>query len=485
MQGTTPASGGGPPSPAERRRDLTLLALLYLALVVPYALGHVDDVDSVTYRVITRHLLEDGTPFRLRFLSTWLPRFTEHPPFMFWVWAAATRLMGEWSLPWIAVLCGLGTTLATYLGGVPLVGRRAAFLGGAFLCATESFFRTHANVTLDPPLTLAFVGSTLLLLNARGRWSWLVAGGLAAGVGALVKGPPAWGAPFAAWLGLLMNRRDEAAPRRWIPVVALAIAPLAAFFLYDRLALDGLWWNGYVLGQLGGTLSGANLDGHTERFYLLETAIRRFPHGVPFLLAALALALPRSRRARLGPRLALLAWAAVVVGGYSIPRRAWPWYLLPAYPAMALLAGAGLDDLLALALARGDAAFRWMRRLVGAASAATLALLPACSSITGRRPLGIGPCTFGPTLPAAAAAIAPDRLALVAADVWHTTKNEVFVLADHTRRDVVGLDALSARPDLDVAVVRTDLSPLPRGWTVVAEHERWALVRRSSESASR
>jgi len=50
---------------------------------------------------------------------------------------------------------------------------------------------------------------------------------------------------------------------------------------------------------------------------------------------------------------------------------------------------------------------------------------------------------------------------------------------------VVGLDTLSARPDLDVAVVRTDLSPVPPGWTVVAEHERWALVRRSSESASR
>lgn len=468
----------------ERRYDLALLAVLYLALVVPYALGHVDDVDSVTYRVITRHLLEDGTPFRLRFLSTWLPRFTEHPPFMFWIWAAATRLVGEWSLSWIAVLCGLGTTLATYLGGVPLVGRRAAFLGAVFLCATESFFRTTANTTLDPPLTLAFVSSTLLLLNARGRWGWLVLGGLAAGVGALVKGPPAWGAPLAAWLGLLlMNRRDEAAPRRWIVVVALAIAPLAGFFLYDWLALDGLWWNGYVLGQIRGTLSGANLDGHLERFYILETAIRRFPHGIPFLLVAIALALPRTRRARLGPRLALLAWAAVVIGGYSIPRRAWPWYLLPAYPPMALLAGAGLDDL--LALTRGDAVFRWTRRLVGAAGAATLALLPACSSITGRRPLGIGRCTFGPTIPAAAASIAPERLALVATDVWQNAKKDVFILAEHTRRDVVGLDTLSARPDLDVAVVRTDLSPVPPGWTVVAEHERWALVRRSSESASR
>jgi hypothetical protein len=62
--------------------------------------------------------------------------------------------------------------------------------------------------------------------------------------------------------------------------------------------------------------------------------------------------------------------------------------------------------------------------------------------------------------------------------VWHTAKNEVFVLAEHTRRDVVGLDVLAARPDLDVAVVRRDLSPLPAGWTVVAEHARWALVRR-------
>jgi 4-amino-4-deoxy-L-arabinose transferase-like glycosyltransferase len=443
-----------------------------------------DEVDAATYLVVTRHLLEDGTPFRLRFLSSWLPRFTEHPPFMFWLWAIAAHLAGEWSLGWIAVLCGLGTVLVTYLGGVPLVGRRAAFLGGVFLCATETFFRMSADVTLDPPLLLAFTGSAMLLLHARDRLPWLVAGALVAGVGTLVKGPPAWGAPLAAWLGLVaMRRLDEAMSRRWLVVAVLAAAPLGVFLVYDHLALGGTWWNGYVIGQLLHSLDGTNLDGHLERFYVVETAARRFPHGLPFV--ALALAPTRLRRGALGPRLALLAWALVVIGGFSVATRHWPWHVLPAFPALALLAGAGLDDL--LALARGDVAYRWAWRLVAGAAAVTLAALPACSPQSGRRPVGIGPCTFGP-LAARAAALAKDRIALVAPDPWRTSKNQVFILAEHTRLDVVALDgesALAARQDVRVALVRRDLAPVPAGWAPVAEHGRWVLVRRPPEMAAR
>jgi 4-amino-4-deoxy-L-arabinose transferase-like glycosyltransferase len=320
----------------------------------------------------------------------------------------------------------------------------------------------------------------MLLLSARGRWRLLAAGSLASGLGALVKGPPAWGALAAAWLGLLvMGRRREVSPGRWLLVAAGALAPFAVFLAYDRLALGGAWWDGYVLGQVAASAMGATRDGHTERLYLVREVLGRFPHGLPFVVVALLGALGRQRRAELRARLALLGWAGVVVGGYSAAARAWPWYLLPAYPALGLVAGAGLDDL--LSRVRGGLGFRWAQRVVGVAALALLGALPACTPLTGRLPLGIAPCEFG-DLPGRARELARERMALLAANVWASSKNQVFVLAEHTGLDVVGLsdaEALARRDDLWVALVRQDITPVPAGWTVVATYGRWALASRA------
>src|SRR5437867_11598047 len=83
--------------------------LLSAGLILPFALVHVDDADGSIYTVVARHLVEDGTPFQLRFLKSVWPAFYEHPPLLFWIQALLITVFGTGALAWFGALCGIGT----------------------------------------------------------------------------------------------------------------------------------------------------------------------------------------------------------------------------------------------------------------------------------------------------------------------------------------------------------------------------------------
>lgn len=459
-----------PPEPAARPLLATALALA-AGLVLPFALVHLDDADGVVYAAVARRLAADGRLFDLGFLPEIFPRFREHPPFFFWVWAAALRLAGPRALPLVGAACGLATVAVAFAAGRPLLGTRAAFLGAVALATVESFFRYQARTRLDPPLTLLFTASVALLLTARGRTAWLAAGGLAAGLGALVKGPPALGAPVAAALALLALGRgaELRSARAWLIPAAGALLPPALFLAYDRLALCGTWWRGYVEGQVVASALGWRQDGAGGHLYLLRSALGRMGPWAPLagfalVRAAVDRGAPRARAA-----LGLLAWAAVVVGGYALVGRAWWHHAMPAYVPLALLAGAGLDAL----LGPGERAFRAARRVAAVAAAVLLAALPL-------RParLVVKGCSLGalPLLgarrlpPGARVGLAADRVALP----------EAGILADHAGLEAVPLRSageLARRPDL-AAALWDRRWPVPEGWAVARAQGDWLELRR-------
>ncbi|GEJ58226.1 ArnT family glycosyltransferase [Anaeromyxobacter diazotrophicus] len=477
--GLRPPPGGGPAAApaADRRLLLTALALA-AGLILPFALVHLDDADGVVYGVVARHLAADGRLFDLRFLPELFPHFREHPPFFFWLWAAALRLAGPPALPLLGAACGLATVAVAFAAGRTLLGARAAFLGAVALATVESFFRYQARPRLDPPLTLLFTASVALLVAARGRTAWLAAGGLCAGLGALVKGPPALGAPLAAALALVaLGRRGElASARAWLAAGAAALLPPALFLACDRLALGGSWWRGYVGGQVLASALGQRQDGAVGLLFLVRSAAGRM--GPWALLAAWALF--RAARGWPAPRaraaLALLAWAAVVVGGYALAGRAWWHYAMPAYVPLALLAGAGLDAL----LGPGERAFRAAHRAAAGAAlvlALALPLRPARLLVKG---CGLGALPLLTTArppPGTRVGLATDRVALA----------EAGILADHAGLEAVPLRSaaeLEARPELGVSLWDRRW-PVPPGWSAVGAQGAWLELRRAAPGEAR
>jgi 4-amino-4-deoxy-L-arabinose transferase-like glycosyltransferase len=448
-------------------------ALFAAAAILPFAFVHVDDVDGAVYQVVARHVAQGRGLLDLSFLPDYWPRFFEHPPLFFWVQAAVARACSEAALPWLGAACGIGTVLATFAAGRALVGARAALLGAFVLASTEGFFRYQARPRLDPPLALAYTGSVALLLAARGRPRWLLAGGLAAGLGALVKGPPALGAPLSAALALLvLGRAGELRRARALPAALGAALPPLAFLLLDA-ARGGAWWHGYVRGQVLASMTGARFEGAADHLYLVKSIAGAFWPGLPFLVLAVALALRAPRAPASRAALALVAWAAVVVGGFSLAGRAYWWYAVPAYPPLALAAGAGLEAVLRRLLGGGGA----RRALAGMTALATVAL--ALAPLWPERWL-VRPCPLG-DLPARAAALAPagSDLVLAASPARGFTDARAHAgwLAQHSGRDVV----LAPGPRAGVGLFEEPAPGVPAGWTPAGRHGTWVLATRGGD----
>lgn len=458
------------------RRDrlrLLLAGVLALAGALPFALVHVDDIDAATYTVIARHLTQGDALMAPRYLPDLFPAFREHPPLFLWVQAAVIRLFSEGALPWLGLACGVATVLTAFTVGRRLAGGRAALLGAFVLASTEQFFRYQARARLDPPLVLCYTASVALLLAARGRTRWLLAGGLAAGLGALVKGPPALGAPVSAALALvaLGRARELRSGRTWLLVAAGALAPAALFFGYDAAALGGSWWRGYVQGQVLASATGARLDGNPSHLGPLRYVAGGFWPGLPFALFALWQAARGRPAAR--ARWGLLAWAAVVLGAFSAVGRTYWWYVVPAYVPLALLAGSGADELVGR-LGRRARAVEPALAALGAAALVAAPLWPARWLVR--------PCAFGP-LPARAAALAPPGAALLLAPAPGRSPGDrlaaMDLLAAHSGRDVLLVpgagDAARAAGAARVALVEGDA---PAGWSAVAVHGAYTLAQR-------
>ncbi len=186
-------------------------------------------------------------------------------------------------------------------------------------------------------------------------------------------------------------------PPLWLWVLG-AVAPVAPGLPLGVASLDGRCTSQFGHGPL----------------YLLSAGLwARARLLAPLALIAL---IPLARRGdrRRRPRLALLLWIALVVLGYGLAARAYWFYVLPAFVPLALLAGAGVEDLIDRlpALARD----RVVRAVPVVAAVASVALF-------GGGPFGLmrwtaSPCPYG-DLPRRAAAAA--RGGLVGAVSSETT----------------------------------------------------------------
>jgi len=304
----------------------------------------------------------------------------------------------------VALATGLGVAAMVWLAA-GLLGIGPAVLGGLLLAA-DPFLIAHGRVLhLDGVtttlMTLALL-SLLTWLHRGRRGRYLLLAGALAGLGAVNKSPALFMAPMAGLLLLVDAVRGRAGPReargaalaRALGGIVLNVArPLGLFGLAAAAAYVAAWpamWAGPVatLQQvLGGATEYAEL-GHEggnyfvglpvpdpgPLFYPVAWAMRTTPIGLAGLVVALVLlarpgvvgrAIPSvveddALWAERGPRrrgdamsrerpdaqrtvlLSLLAYAVIFGLGMTFGAKKFDRYLLPAFPALDLVAGWGL-----------------------------------------------------------------------------------------------------------------------------------------------
>jgi 4-amino-4-deoxy-L-arabinose transferase-like glycosyltransferase len=266
----------------------------------------------------------------------------EHPPLFVWTQAAFLSTFGisdpVAKLP--SALCALGAVLLTYwLARRLLQDTLAASVAMFVLLATPYFIKYAAHAMTDVPATFLFV-------CAIGAWSlaeddprWYLAAGAFTAMAMMVRGLIGFGLPVIFAADLLALRRRPAW-RYLIPALIVALLPFTAWDTYLLLRYRGYavdlhqgWLEREVYGPL--TPPWRRYTGAIEYAWMLT---KSYWPWLPAMLAGLV-AIVRERRR---PLFLLLGWAGSVFLLCAAARSRVLRYMLPAYPAMAILSAIGL-----------------------------------------------------------------------------------------------------------------------------------------------
>ncbi|MEJ2121113.1 MAG: glycosyltransferase family 39 protein [Alphaproteobacteria bacterium] len=334
-------------------RPYILLTLLCLALFAPgqSALPPVDR-DEARFAQATRQMLQTGDYINIRFQDT--PRHKK-PAGIYWLQAASVGLFGEtnanviWPYRLPSVLGAIAAVLLTFALGCALFERRVAFLGAAIL-ASSSLLVIEAHLAKTDAVLLATILAAMLALariyaaareeRESGLSAPLVFWG-ALGVSALVKGPVG---PMVALLTVaalwVTDWRAGRATRliaRLKPLIGipLAIAIFAPWLIAIMSATGGSFVGDAVKNDLLPKLvSGQESHGFPPGYFLLLLTATMWP-GSLFVWHGIVWAWQNRWE---WPVKFCVAWALPSWIVFELVPTKLPHYVLPLYPALALLA---------------------------------------------------------------------------------------------------------------------------------------------------
>ncbi|HZR84337.1 MAG TPA: glycosyltransferase family 39 protein [Candidatus Binatia bacterium] len=358
-------------------RRLRILAWTGLALVAIAYLGRIggfvlQDPDEGRYAEIPREMLELGdwiTP-RLNYV-----KYFEKPPLLYWLVGASYHAFGmsEWSARLAPALAGIATIALVHRLGLAMFGRRAALVAAALLATTPLFFVLSQVLVIDVLLTACFTATLATLFAAhraerKGPWCAAAAGAVALGV--LAKGLVALVVPGAIGLAFLLWQRDFATVRAFLRPAPIAVFAVIAVPWFAAVSTRNPEFPYVFFVREHIERFATRSVGHPEGpLYYLPIVIAG---GLPWtlLVAALAVEKPGRAAARSLPRAPvrlLSLWAGGIVLFFSAASSKLPPYVLPAFPALALLAGAWIDRALdePVAIRRALISVAWCLAAVG------------------------------------------------------------------------------------------------------------------------
>jgi len=373
-------------------RPHALLCLLCLILYAP-GLAAIPplDRDEARFAQATRQMLQTGDFVRIRFQDE---ARNKKPIGIYWLQAAAVAAFSSpesaaiWPYRLPSALAATGAVLLTFAFGTRLFDSRPAGFAAAVLTASALGVVVEAHLAkTDATLLAAVVAGQgalgLVYKSARiGRpvgWSLPLLFWTAEAAAILLKGPPG---PVLAGLTvacLSIADRDIHWARRLRPLPGTLIitAIVAPWLVAVQSATAGHFISDSVAHDLLPKLVGAQESHGAPPGYFLVILIASFWPGSLFIVPGLVWGWYQ-RRAAAGRF--LLAWLGPAWIFFELVPTKLPHYVLPLFPALALLAGGALDDGFARRLtgpARvADGATRAIWGAVTAALAAALIVFP-------------------------------------------------------------------------------------------------------------
>ncbi len=361
-------TAGGRVSPA----GWALLAAIVVTWFATLAMRHLLPSDEGRYAEIAREMFTSGDWVTIRYDGL---KYFEKPPLHLWATALAYSAfgVGDWQARLWVGLCGAGGIVVSAATAWRLYGQRVALLSGCALLGMPAWIVAgHVN-SLD--MGVAFMLTCVLacfLMSQRpdaqaDRLWWICAAWAAMGAAVLAKGLIGIVLPGLAVAVYMLVTRDWALVKRlhivagscvllivaapWFVLVSLRNPEFPQFFFIHE------HWQRYT--------SGIHHRGGAWWYFVPQILIGFLPWlGLVPRIVAVVRGEPRDQAFR--PALFLCVWAVMIFLFFSLSGSKLPGYIIPLYPALAILAGIALDRV-------GQRA--WARQVVGLAVVASVGLL--------------------------------------------------------------------------------------------------------------
>lgn len=283
------------------------------------------------------------------------------PIMIYWLIMGSYKTLGvsEFAARLPSALLASLSVLLTFTMADRVKGARAGLLAALVLASSPLFCTFGRMCLVDMAFTAwltAALAATLLTLSRGGgrQWVWIY---IALAAAVLTKGPAAvvMFAGAIAFFAVVQRIpvRVLFSELRVVPGLAVTSLLSVPWFIAVGLATDWLWPKVFLLFENLGRFEGeTNHVNKNPFFYLIVLMYGLFPWTLiaPGLLGWL-------RRQVVDNRLIclLVCWVLAVVGAFTLSSTKLQTYILPAFPAIAVLFGIAIDGWLS------DAA-RWRKR---------------------------------------------------------------------------------------------------------------------------
>ena len=302
------------------------------------------DRDEGRYAEAAREMLASGDWLVPRLFGV---PYLEKPPLFFWLTAASCGLVGvdELGVRLVSALAAAAGVVVTGLFARKVFGGRAGVLAATVLATTGLYFVFARVVITDMLFSVLVTGALVSWFLAETEKRSFLPFWLLAAAATLTKGPVAAVLCGLTGLGYLASERTLGGVRSlrfWIGMPAFLAIVLSWFALVEIRHPGFLYF--YVYKEHLLRVAG---DEHWEPFFwYLPWVLAGWLPWTP-IAVALAPAIVRrlSERTARGRAARFVAiWACVVFAFFSMARGKLVPYLLPMFPALAILLGAALDD---------------------------------------------------------------------------------------------------------------------------------------------
>ncbi|MGA7800732.1 MAG: glycosyltransferase family 39 protein [Gammaproteobacteria bacterium] len=364
-------------------RDLLLLTLL-LGLYFGFQLGQraIWNPDEGRYSEIPREMVLTGD-----YVTPHLDgvKYFEKPPLFYWLQAASIEVFGihQWNLRLWPALFSIFGCLLVYGAGRQMFGRRAGLLSAAVLATSLLYYFLGRAIILDMAVSILMAAAMLMfLLGVRGppgptRRNYLWAFYVLMALATLTKGLIGIALPgmvIVAWIAVLNEWRllrnihlpsglliYFAVATPWHVLVSIANPEFPYFYFIQQQFLRYLTMTAHR---------------YQPNWFFIPILLLGMVPWTVFLFQALWKGLPASwaRRHENRETLFLVLWAVLIFVFFSLSKSKLVPYILPIFPALALLIGRWLAQQPAMTAA--------VRRplgilaALGLAGAGALAMLP-------------------------------------------------------------------------------------------------------------